>query len=169
MVRLFTLLALPELPKFETDIGITKKWLIKFYHLIKINSTMVVIFSALYITMLSFTIIHSCRSTATPGINLWMYLSQWEMMLHWNVIFHWLGTSLKYAMTILHLYIIKINCFLIWDCAIKIFPLLPLEKMAAISQTIFSDAFSWTKSFVFDSNLLKFVPKGPVDNNPTLV
>ena len=29
---------------------------------------------------------------------------------------------------------------------------LPLDKMAAISQTTFSNAFSWMKSFVFDSN-----------------
>ena len=28
----------------------------------------------------------------------------------------------------------------------------PLDKMAAISQTVFSDAFSWMKSFIFWSN-----------------
>ena len=32
----------------------------------------------------------------------------------------------------------------------------PLDKMAAISQKIFSDAFSWIKSFVFLSNFTKF-------------
>ena len=42
----------------------------------------------------------------------------------------------------------------------------PPDKMAAILQTIISDAFSWMKSFV---SLLKFVPKGPIDNNPALV
>ena len=36
--------------------------------------------------------------------------------------------------------------------------------MAAISQAMFSDAFSWMKSIV-----LKFVPKGPIDNNPAFV
>ena len=47
----------------------------------------------------------------------------------------------------------------------------PLDKMAAISQTIFSDAFSWMKSFVLKliKISLKFVPKGPIDNNPALV
>ena len=44
----------------------------------------------------------------------------------------------------------------------------PLDKMAAISQTIFSDAFSWKKSLVFwlRKKSLKFVP---IDNNPVLV
>ena len=43
---------------------------------------------------------------------------------------------------------------------------LPLDKMAAVLQTIFSDAFSWMKSFLFS---LKFVPKDPIDNNLALV
>ena len=47
---------------------------------------------------------------------------------------------------------------------------LPLDKMAAILQTMFSDAFSWMKSFVF---WLKFhwslFPKGPTGKNPALV
>ena len=50
---------------------------------------------------------------------------------------------------------------------------LPLDKIDAILQTIFSDAFSWMKSFIFwlikIKISLKFVPKGPIDNNPTLV
>ena len=47
---------------------------------------------------------------------------------------------------------------------------LPLDKMASISQTIFSDAFSGIKRFVFlITILLKFAPKSPFDNNPALV
>ena len=47
---------------------------------------------------------------------------------------------------------------------------LPLDKMATISQTIFSDAFSWMKMFVFWCKIsLKFVRKCPIDNNPALV
>ena len=46
---------------------------------------------------------------------------------------------------------------------------LPLDQMADFSQTIFSDAFSWKKCFVFWAKFLKFVPKGPIDNNLTLV
>ena len=46
----------------------------------------------------------------------------------------------------------------------------PLDKMAAILQTIFSDALSWIKSFAFLLKIsLMFVPKGPFDNNPALV
>ena len=45
----------------------------------------------------------------------------------------------------------------------------PPDKMAAISQTIFSDAFSWLKSFVFWLNFTEVFPKGPDDNNPVLV
>ena len=41
--------------------------------------------------------------------------------------------------------------------------------MAAISQTIISDAFSWTIFLYFDKISLKFVPKGQIDNNPALV
>ena len=38
---------------------------------------------------------------------------------------------------------------------------LPLDKMATISEMIFSEAFSWMKSFVFWlKNTLKFFPKG---------
>ena len=43
---------------------------------------------------------------------------------------------------------------------------LPLDKMAAISQTIFSCAFSWMKVLYFEQ---KFVHKGPIDNNLSLV
>ena len=47
---------------------------------------------------------------------------------------------------------------------------LSLGKMAAISQTIFSDAFSWMKSFEFQKqNPLVCVPKGPIENYPALV
>ena len=49
-------------------------------------------------------------------------------------------------------------------------PQLPMNKMAAISQTITSNAFSWLKSFVFCFGFhWKFVPKGPVDNKLVLV
>ena len=34
-------------------------------------------------------------------------------------------------------------------CVLGYLKLIPLDKMDAISQTIFSDAFSWMKSFVF--------------------
>ena len=47
---------------------------------------------------------------------------------------------------------------------------LTLDKMVAFSQTIFSETFSWMKHFVFlVKTSLKFVPKGPIDNNPALV
>ena len=43
----------------------------------------------------------------------------------------------------------------------------PLDEMAAFSQTIFSDAFSWMKSFFIVFKIsLKCVLNGPVDNNP---
>ena len=47
---------------------------------------------------------------------------------------------------------------------------LSLDKMAAISPTIFSDEFSWMKKFgiLFEISL-KFVPKGLVNNNLALV
>ena len=46
---------------------------------------------------------------------------------------------------------------------------LPLDKMAAISQT-FSKAFSWMKGFQFFIKYsLKFVLYGPIDNNLVLV
>ena len=48
---------------------------------------------------------------------------------------------------------------------------LPCDKMAAISQTIFSDAISWMKCFVVLIKIsLKFVPKGAIrssDNEST--
>ena len=43
----------------------------------------------------------------------------------------------------------------------------PLDKMAAISHTEFSDAFSLMIFCIKIS--LKFVPKGPIDNNQALV
>ena len=46
----------------------------------------------------------------------------------------------------------------------------PLDKMTAFSQTIFSDAFLWTKIFIFWLKIsLKFIPQDPIDNNPPLV
>ena len=47
---------------------------------------------------------------------------------------------------------------------------LPLDKMAAFLQMIFSDAFSWMENFCISFKIsLKFVPKGPIDNNPAMV
>ena len=46
---------------------------------------------------------------------------------------------------------------------------LPLDKMAAISQTIFWDAFSWMKHFVCWLNFTEVCSLGPVYNNPALV
>ena len=37
----------------------------------------------------------------------------------------------------------------------------PLDKMAAILQMVFSDAFSWMKGFVFDRNFIKVCFLGP--------
>ena len=46
----------------------------------------------------------------------------------------------------------------------------PLDKMAAISQSVFSNAFSWMKRFFyFDSNFTEVFPKGPIDNTSALV
>ena len=45
----------------------------------------------------------------------------------------------------------------------------PVDKMAAISQTTFSNAFPWVKSFVFWFKFHWFVPKGPIDNKWALV
>ena len=53
---------------------------------------------------------------------------------------------------------------------IIIFTHLPLDKMAAISQAIYSDAFLWMKRFCILIKISpKLVPKGPIDNNPALV
>ena len=41
--------------------------------------------------------------------------------------------------------------------------------MGAISQTIFSDAFSWIKKCILIKISLKFVPKGAIDNDPALM
>ena len=42
--------------------------------------------------------------------------------------------------------------------------------MAAISQTIFSDAFSWMKKFYILIKISsKFVLKGPIDSNLALI
>ena len=51
-------------------------------------------------------------------------------------------------------------------------PLTPCgrDKMAAILQTTFSDAFLWNKNvYTWIKISLKFVPKGPINNIPTLV
>ena len=44
-----------------------------------------------------------------------------------------------------------------------------LDKIAAISQTMLSYAFSWMKFFILIKTSLKFVPKGPMDNKPAFV
>ena len=43
------------------------------------------------------------------------------------------------------------------------------NKMAATYQTTFSNAFSWMKCLVSVKISLKFVPKGPINNIPSLV
>ena len=46
---------------------------------------------------------------------------------------------------------------------------LPLDKIASVWQTIFSNAFSWMKNFVFLVLIsLKFVPNCPIDNKSAL-
>ena len=45
-----------------------------------------------------------------------------------------------------------------------------MDKLAAISQTIFSDAFSLMKTFAFFIKILqKFVPGDQIDKNPLLI
>ena len=44
-----------------------------------------------------------------------------------------------------------------------------MNKMAAISQTIFSDAFREWKVWISNQMSLKFVPKGQIDNGSVLV
>ena len=46
---------------------------------------------------------------------------------------------------------------------------LPLEKIATISQTIYSYAFCTEKFCTLIEISLKFVHKGPIDNKPALV
>ena len=43
------------------------------------------------------------------------------------------------------------------------------DEMAAVSQATFSNVFLWMKILYFDSNFIKFVSKGPIDNNSALV
>ena len=46
----------------------------------------------------------------------------------------------------------------------------PLDKMAAISQTVSSDAFSWMNSLYLDYSFTEvFFLKHPIYNNPVLV
>ena len=58
-------------------------------------------------------------------------------------------------------------CFQYWTRSINSSP---LNKMAAISQMIFSDAFLWMNFFCILIKIsLKFVLRSLIDNNPTLV
>ena len=51
---------------------------------------------------------------------------------------------------------------------LKLLTHLSLDKIAAISQTIFS--YALLKKFCILINIsLRFVPEGPIDNNPALV
>ena len=67
----------------------------------------------------------------------------WSWMTPW----HFLAVLVKYTYYLTHL---------------------PLDKMAAISQTIFSNAFSW-QNCILNKISLNFVPKCLIDNNPALV
>ena len=44
-----------------------------------------------------------------------------------------------------------------------------MDKIAAISKTIFQMSFREWKVLYFDYISLKLVPKGPIDNKPVLV
>ena len=67
-------------------------------------------------------------------------------------------------------YAVNIISIFIHPPDLSLYLIFPWTKMAAISQTIFSYAFSWMKTFVFLIKIsLKFVLKGPIDNNPALV
>ena len=47
--------------------------------------------------------------------------------------------------------------------------LISLDEIAAISQTTFTNAFSWMKSFEISIQIsLKFLPKGILDNESAL-
>ena len=69
-------------------------------------------------------------------------------------------SSVKCHTRYLHL---RFNCF-------QRLTHLPLDKMASISQTIFSNEFPWMKTvFILIRFSLKLVPKGPIDNKWALV
>ena len=79
--------------------------------------------------------------------------SQWETALLCNNVSHFLGASLESALCMnaslfssaQDLQYIKGDSHHMW-----IFNHLPLDKMATIMQTIFSDAFSWMKFLYFN-------------------
>ena len=77
-----------------------------------------------------------------------------------QILFSWIN-----LMQVLHIDVVENSCHL----ALK-FSLTHRgrDKMAAISQTMFLDAFLWMKPFVYWLNFT-FVPKGPIDNVPALV
>ena len=55
-------------------------------------------------------------------------------------------------------------------CCLQIcFDSSPPDKMATISQKVFSDAFLWMKFHIMVEISMKFVPNGPIDNNQALV
>ena len=58
-------------------------------------------------------------------------------------------SSVQSLISLLHLSMPYFTCIKYCVTLHHAFTHLPLDKMAAISQTIFSDAFSWTKNFVF--------------------
>ena len=61
------------------------------------------------------------------------------------------------------------NTYFLKDSACKGLTHLPLDKMAAISQTKIWYAFVNEKFCILLKLLLKFVPKYTIDNNPALV
>ena len=93
--------------------------------------------------------------------------SQWETLLQSNAVSHWLGANLEstlyFAMiklrvmsvtlsTIQEIFVyLRFIFLLIWHWSLRLTHL-PLDEMAAISQTIFSDPFLWMKIFVFGLN-----------------
>ena len=115
---------------------------------------------------------------------------QWETTLQCNVVSHWLGTYTKWSL--MRTFIIYsdvchwhdsscinhcttgiqqmlCNCFKAHFTGWKSIHW-GRERMAAVSQTTFSNAFSWMKSLLIPIKIsLQFVPKGPINNIPSLV
>ena len=56
-----------------------------------------------------------------------------------------------------------------YRCPVYFLVLNSFDKMAAISQKIFEMHFRDWKFCIFIKISLKFVPTGPIDNNPALV
>ena len=105
-------------------------------------------------------------SSLSCFVNLTQVIKLQSFPFYWNMKWCSMKTLLKIQISA----VLELLTVVDFKCIFNDLNSSPLDILTAISQTMYSDAFSWMESFVLWLTFhLSFFPKGPIYNKPASV